>query len=685
MTTTDFLAAQRSAQSASRVLLAVFALYALAAGAAYHVVMREIAQRLSMHLGGGWAPLAVWLVPAAFVGLMIARGVRTYRHLSDPDQALSAVGANPVALRPQAPNERRLRNVVEEVAVAASIPVPAVWILDGQGGLNAMAAGADEHHAVLFTDAATHEFTRDELQAVAAHEIAHLASGDTRINTLTAAFVAGAGAGMVPFLWMGRKFLKLLVLLVSSVAGGGRDDDPQGLLAVLVLGVGGPILPLLLIHAAFSGSPVVSPAWLLVTGFWTLMVGMVPLAGIGAAGHLVGTLLTVAVSRQREHHADALALQLTRHAEALASALRRVAEQPMKGHVITPERARLDHFFFARPTTDPPAFSLTEPHPPLAERARRVAGRALILAPGDRQRRHGPAPRAPQAGAALGALQRPLAMLPAPLLDACHDATLAPLAVLAVLASEGKTPEADARRAISGASLDADAVFALSTGLRSGADLLPAIEVAMPALREMDGPARQRLAEAVRALIAADGTETLAEHAVLQMLRWGFAPPPSGHALGAEIARASDVLFACIASAGSPLAAAQTGALAAGRAALRATLPLPAPPEAQTARAQTAGAHAGAQTAGASRESPFEQLDGALNVLRRASPVQRHAVLDAAHAVVTADGRTLREEAALLRAAALALGVACVVHPRPLAPEAAPATVQPPARIASLA
>ncbi|OZC02474.1 M48 family metalloprotease [Rubricoccus marinus] len=646
--TMDFLQAQRRAQYASRLLLAVFALYALGAGLAYHVVMRGIVERLSAHLGAFevWGPLAAWLVPAAFVSFMVARGVRTYRHLADPDETLSEAGARPVALRPQARDERRVRNVVEEVAVAASMPVPSVWIMDGQGGLNAMAAGAGERQAVMFTDAAVQEFSRDELQAVAAHEIAHLASGDTRINTLTAAFVAGAGAGMAPFLWVGGKVLGLLVLLLSSVGGDSRQGDTQGLLSVLILGIGAPILPMFLITAAMSGSPVLNSVWILLTG-------LVPLAGIGFAGHAVGTLLTVALSRRREHHADALALQLTRHAEALSSAIRRVARQPMKGHVITPERARLDHFFFARPTTDPPALSLTEAHPDLGERARLVAGHAPDLPLASRRATRQRRPQPPRPGAGVGALRSSLAVLPAPLLDACHDAARAPLAILAVLAAEGETPEADARHAITAAAFDPDAVYALKSGLRAGADLLPAIEVAMPALRDLDGAARERLATAVRALIAADQKTTLAEHAILQMLRWGFAPPPEasgvGKALGAEISRASDVLFACIASVGSPLASAQAEAVAAGQAALRATLSLPAPEAVPAA--------------------PFAHLDSALDVLRRASRVQRHAVLDAAHAVVAADGRTLREETALLRAGALAMGVACVVHPEPLAPE----------------
>ncbi|MEL6615553.1 MAG: hypothetical protein AAFQ43_07435, partial [Bacteroidota bacterium] len=385
----------------------------------------------------------------------------------------------------------------------------------------------------------------------------------------------------------------------------------------------------------------------LLAAFWAVMVAAVPLAVIGIAGHVLARLVAVVVSRQREHHADALAVELTRFPEALVGALEAVERQPMGGHVIFAHRARLDHFFFARPTVDPPALDALVPHPPLIDRARRVRSDAFRPAPTvprqrpTRQRPTSPRPARP--GAALAALQQPLAALPTPLLDACHDDVLAPLAVLAVLAAEGRTPEAEARRAFAAADVDANAVLALATALPSGADLLPAVEVAMPALRRLDGPDRQRLAGAVRALIAADHETTLAEAAILQMLRWGFSEAPTGRASGGEIAQASDTLFAVLAAAGSPLGSDRAQAVRAGRRALRSAIRLPDAPEARP------------------RADP-DALGAALGTLRRASGVRRHAVLDAAHAVVTADGLTKRDEAALLRATALALGVACVVH-----------------------
>lgn len=645
--TMDFLGAQRRARTATGGLLALFAAFVLASGVAYLVVVREIVGRVEDRLRplDHWGEPLAWALALAFVALMAARAVRTHRRLSDSHRALSDAGARQVPLRPHDPRERQLCNVVEEVAVAASLPVPMIWVLDGQGGINALAAGADDQQAILVTDAAMRDLTRQQLQAVVAHEMAHLASGDTRINTLSAALIAGAGAGMVPFLWLGSRVLRGILSLLTTVADDSPGAETNGLLAVLILGIGAPILPMFLIAGAMSGSPVVA-------ALWAVAVGSVPLAGIGLAGHMLGSGLAVAVSRQREHHADALAVQLTRYPEALVGAFRAVSRQPMQGHVITPERARLDHFFFARPTVDPPAFDAAVPHPDLGERARRVRSGSFVPPPAvPRQRRRTDRPRPATPGAALDALQRPLALLPDPLLVACHDASTVPLAVLAVLAAEGETPEADARRVLATAGFDADVALALTASLRPGADLLPAIEVAMPAIRQLDGPERQRLADAVRALIAADEKKTLAEHAVLQMLRWGLAETPSGRALGAEISRASDVLFAALGAAGSPLASDRIVAVEAGRQALRAAIPLPAPPEA------TDG-------------DPFAGLDAALDVLRRASRVQRHAVLDAAHAVVVADGRTLRDEAALLRATALALGVACVVHPEHLAPEA---------------
>ena len=80
--------------------------------------------------------------------------------------------------------ERRLLNVVEEMALAAGIPVPPVYILDNEPGINAFAAGHQPSSAVVAVSRGGLEYlTREELQGVMGHEFSHILNGDMRLNS----------------------------------------------------------------------------------------------------------------------------------------------------------------------------------------------------------------------------------------------------------------------------------------------------------------------------------------------------------------------------------------------------------------------------------------------------------------------------------------------------------------------
>ena len=640
----DFLAAQKSARRTTRLLLALFGAFVLAAGAAYAWLLSIMATKIALATGSSWTAGASGLA-VALVGMMVARAWRTYRRLAEPARILAEAGAQLVPLRPRDRRLRQFRNVAEEVAVAASLPVPDLWLLPGQGGINALAAGVHEgHRAILVTDEALHRLGRDELQAVIAHEVAHIASGDTRTNTLMAALVAGASAGLVPFVWLGTLLLRGLVSALQGMDGDTEAGLNVGSSLVILLGVLGPMLPLLFVSVIYSDAPGLSTVWV-------LLQGLIPLAGIGLAGLILGSLLTASLSRHREHHADALAVQLTRYPEALASAIRAVSRQPMGGHVVSPERTRLDHFFFARPSVDPPAFFGMEAHPGLAERAKQIGP----ASPGKRRRRP-PARRenAARPGSGAASLQTPLALLPDALLEAVHEIETAQAAVLAVTAFLGRTPAESVRQSVGA---KAEEVLGLAEALREGVDLLPAIEVALPALHRLAEDEQARFRVEVQALVRADDETTFDEFAILQMLRWGLAAPPTGTVLSAEIARQSEVVFAALAAVGAARAAEQSEAVQAGRRALAASLRVPEP-------------------SGVIHASSYADLDRALSSLRRGTPVQRHAVLDAAYAVVRADRVTKPHEQMLMRATALALGVAHIAEPSREAPTSASPVVR---------
>jgi heat shock protein HtpX len=177
------------------------------------------------------------------------------------------------------PEQKQLVNVVEEMAIASGLPKPRVWILP-DGDLNAFATGRDAATAsVAVTEGLLAALSRDELQAVIAHELAHVRNLDVRLMTLLAGMVGA-------------------IALLSD--GMGRTIGRGGRLGARVAGRSGG-----------KGNPlgvVILVLWLL-----TLVVAPV-----------ISRLLAMAVSRKREYLADATGAQFTRNPMALASALEKL-------------------------------------------------------------------------------------------------------------------------------------------------------------------------------------------------------------------------------------------------------------------------------------------------------------------------------------------------------------------------
>jgi Zn-dependent protease with chaperone function len=190
------------------------------------------------------------------------------------------------------PVERRLLNVVEEMALAAGVPMPGVYILPKENGINAFAAGHSTSDAVIgVTNGCVRLLTRDELQGVIAHEFSHILNGDMRLNMR----LIGLIFGIISLAVIGR------VLLYAR--GGGRDRN-----ALPILGI-------------------------------ALIV-------IGWAGVFFGRLIQAAVSRQREFLADASAVQFTRNPQGLAGALKKIGSLAQGSRVENPHAEEVSHMFF---------------------------------------------------------------------------------------------------------------------------------------------------------------------------------------------------------------------------------------------------------------------------------------------------------------------------------------------------
>ena len=217
--------------------------------------------------------------------------------------------------------EQRALNVVEEMAIAAGVPVPPVYVLE-EPGINAFAAGHTIEDAVIGINRGTIELLgRDELQGVVAHEFSHILNGDMNINLRLIAVLHG-----ILFIGLiGR-------LLLRSAGNASRRNG----------------LPILLFGAGF--------------------------AVIGYGGTFFGNLIKAAVSRQREYLADAAAVQFTRNPGGIAGALKKIGGHITGSGITNGNAQEASHLFFAAVA---PRFIrfLFATHPPLENRIRAIEPR----------------------------------------------------------------------------------------------------------------------------------------------------------------------------------------------------------------------------------------------------------------------------------------------------------------------
>jgi heat shock protein HtpX len=271
------------------------------------------------------------LVPwIGVVVTLIAGGICWYSWKKGPERVLWATGAKEI-VEPAGDDERRLVNVVEEMAIAAGQPRPRIFLVPDSDP-NAFATGLEPATAAIaVTDGLLRQLNRDELQAVVAHEMAHIRNFDTRLMTLLAAMV-GAIALMSD--GMGR-------MLRGGFSGGDRGGKKGG-----------------------------NPLAIVVLVLWVISLIIAP---------FVVRLLSMAVSRKREFLADATGAQFTRNPMALAAALEKLDAASEPTRAITRGAAHLC-------IVDPAASRLSAreglvgdifaSHPPIRVRIARLKGMA---------------------------------------------------------------------------------------------------------------------------------------------------------------------------------------------------------------------------------------------------------------------------------------------------------------------
>ncbi|MER7460115.1 M48 family metallopeptidase [Micromonospora sp. NPDC126480] len=351
------------------------------------VAVVDVAAVLAFNATAGRTGDLIGLVAVVTLGTVAAIGlaalVRTLALRGGGGKVARELGGVPVPSDTTDPELRRLRNVVEEMALASGVPVPEVYVLPDEDAINAFAAGwSPSDAAVAVTRGALRRLNRDELQGVIAHEFSHVVNGDMRLNIR----LMGLLFGILFLAVIGRGLLRAGVLSGGRNRGGG--------------GGGGGANPLPL-------------------------VGIAMLAA-GYVGVLAGRLIQASVSRQREYLADASAVQYTRQTRGIAGALKKIGGLTEGSELKAPKRDEVGHMLFGEAVRA----SWFATHPPLVDRIRALEP---SFDPGElrrlSQRWAAEPPSGRQEDAALGLVGRAAAEAPPPTGPAQDGGSPAPLPV----------------------------------------------------------------------------------------------------------------------------------------------------------------------------------------------------------------------------------------------------------------
>ncbi|NBC16793.1 MAG: M48 family metalloprotease [Bacteroidetes bacterium] len=523
----DFLERQQRARRTTLRLTVLFGLALVVIIGALYLGGLGVLRLVGAAPASPWWWQPVWLLGSVVSIIVLCGGSAWFmlRRLRQRGGAAlaSLIGARPIHYAQATPKERELLNVVQEMAIAASLPVPWVYVLDREPGINAFTAGYTADDAILaVTHGALQLLNRDELQGIVAHEFSHILYGDTRLNT----WLLGILSGLRLLSSVGAGLLTLPTRLT-------RDRD-AGLGCTLVLGVAFVLLitaMILYLSGAYAASKW-TVAWLLL-----LPIGLIVLV-VGGLGYVFGRLIQRAVARQREYLADAAAVRFTRLPSGLARALLKIEKNPSGGRILAPAAAQASHFFIADPHSSLFETPLLATHPPLAARRERLLRRspdsvethlralASASAPADADTVMASvgAPTAEHLDYGHATVER----LPSTLYAATSDPVQAAALVYGLLLDDEVTMRT--RQAATLEDASPSNVQSALVHLQPLVDALaaehrlPLLELLVPALRRLTAHDRERLRENVRALALADRTVTLFEFALSELLAYWLRP-----------------------------------------------------------------------------------------------------------------------------------------------------------------
>ena len=572
-----------------------------------------------MFIGVTFGVLAVVCIGSAYKTSSLAAGGSAVSEL---------MGGRLISSNTTDPDERKLLNVVEEMAIASGVPMPQVYVMDEEAGINAFAAGHKPSDAtVTVTRGCMKILSRDELQGVIGHEFSHILNGDMRLN------------------------LRLMGIIF-------------GILCLTIVGR-------VLIRTRGRNNP------LPVVGIVLIIIGFI--------GVFFGRLIQAAVSRQREFLADASSVQFTRNPGGITGALKKIGGLGVMGsHLSHAHAEEISHMFFGNGVSEP-FIGLLETHPPLQDRIRvfdpSFDGNFPEVRYDESDETPAETPRARRAplpnifgtvvgGAILAASSEPPVIRthtvlpnlgnPTPLHlkyaeqlrdslpDSVRAAAREPLGATALIYAMLLSAD-DRQRAEQLAGLDQRAgsavgqkTSALYTDVSKAAvhAHLPMITLALGALKQLTREQYQTFSDTLNWLINSDGKVELFEFVLQKIVLRNLAPQFRGatkplieyYAIK-PLAPDCSLILSALANVSSEDAGEIQKAFDAGAPYLR------APDDSDVELFPPA-------------QCGVQQIDAALNRLQLAAPIIKKNVLEACAHVVGADGVILETEAELLRAVA---------------------------------
>ncbi|MEJ6561530.1 MAG: M48 family metallopeptidase [Akkermansiaceae bacterium] len=319
----DFFEAQEQARRKTKWLVLWFILSIIGVVAAVDaLIFFTMGQNAGSGLGG-----LLLVSSAATAGLILAAsGFKSMQLSSGGAVVAKDLGGRLLMPGTGDHKEKQLLNIVEEMAIASGMPVPQVYLMDNEEGINAFAAGTEPSNAVIgVTRGTLQRLNREELSGVVAHEFSHILNGDMRLNMR----LIGLVFGLVVISIVGRGLVEMLRF--QSFSNRRNKEGGGVMLALFAIGLG--------------------------------------LIVIGSLGVFFGRLIQASISRQREFLADASAVQFTRNPDGIAGALKKIGGAGLGSKMKTAKASEASHMFFS----DGGLFSFGfKTHPPLDIRIKAI-------------------------------------------------------------------------------------------------------------------------------------------------------------------------------------------------------------------------------------------------------------------------------------------------------------------------